>query len=95
MKMTVQITGMGKSGIGGSMPEEGHEAWQEFNRTSDRDGWIGRGSTHELPADGVWAGGNGGDADTDDDPAKHLYKHASSGRIVGPEGLCDKGNDDK
>ena len=89
--MRVTITGVGAAIPGNDQ----RDSFDEFNRTADRTGWVGTGCTAELPADGTWAGGNGGDVDEDNDPAMKLYKNRASGRIVGPEGLCDKGNDSK
>ena len=88
--MKITITGMT-----GTEGNDTRDSFNEFNRTSDRVGWQGGGLTAELPADGTWSGGNGGDVDEDNDPAMKLHKNRASGRIVGPEGLCDKGNDSK
>ena len=82
--------------IGGTIAgNDQRDDFKEFNQTCDRAGWVGTGCTAELPADGTWSGGNGGDVDEDNDPAMKLHKNRASGRIVGPEGLCDKGNDSK
>lgn len=87
----MKITITGTAAIPGN---DERDSFQEFNRTADRTGWIGTGLTAELPADGTWAGGNGGAADEDSNPAMRLHKNRASGEIMGPKGLLDKGNCD-
>jgi hypothetical protein len=85
MKLTISMTSL----VPGN---DERDDWKEFNQTVDRCGWIGTGCTAELPADGKWAGGNGGDVDGDSDPAERLHKNRASGRIVGPASSVKGGN---
>lgn len=86
MKITISTSMTGLQG------NDHRDDFNQFNQTCDRAGWIGTGCTAELPADGTWAGGNGGDVDGDSDPAEKLHANRASGKIVGPAGLLDKGN---